>query len=411
MRQLFARDNKFTVGASYDEGDTSFTQFEQEATFSADRGTVAEEEFELETDVDTTNRYYGIYVTDTFSINPITHLTLSGRYNWADVKIRNRSGDPADDDLSGEHSFNRFNPAVGLNWNPNTLFNTWASYNEGMRVPTAAELTCADPNDPCKLPNAFLADPPLDPVISKTFEFGTRGALSPNWSYTASVYRTDLDDDIQFISASGSGTLGYFQNVGDTRRQGLELGLAGRFGRLSISGQYGYIDATFESAFTAASANNSSADGAGDIVVRPAHTIPGIAKHNIKVRADYAFTPKLSAGANFIYASDQYARGDENNQDENGKVPDYFVVNVDARYQITRQLQVFGRITNLFDTDYETFGVLGENFFNGPGFTYDRTLAEPEQFRTPGAPRGLFVGVRYDFGKAAGGSAGTTLDD
>jgi len=411
MRQLFARDNKFTVGASYDEGDTSFTQFEQEATFSADRGTVAEEEFELETDVDTTNRYYGIYVTDTFSINPITHLTLSGRYNWADVTIRNRSGNPADDDLNGEHSFNRFNPAVGLNWNPNAMLNTWASYNEGMRVPTAAELTCADPNDPCKLPNAFLADPPLDPVISKTFEFGTRGTLSPNWSYTASVYRTDLDDDIQFISASGSGTLGYFQNVGDTRRQGLELGLAGRFGRLSVSGQYGYIDATFESAFTAASANNSSADGAGDIVVRPGDTIPGIAKHNIKVRADYAFTPKLSAGANFIYASDQYARGDENNQDEHGKVPDYFVVNVDARYQITRQLQVFGRIANLFDTEYETFGVLGESFFNGPGFTYDRTLAEPEQFRTPGAPRGVFVGVRYDFGKAAGGSAATTLED
>ena len=129
------------------------------------------------------------------------------------------------------------------------------------------------------------------------------------------------------------------------------------------------------------------------------------------MRADYAFTPKLSAGANFIYASDQYARGDENNQDENGKVPDYFVVNVDARYQITRQLQVFGRIANLFDTEYETFGVLGESFFNGPGFTYDRTLAEPEQFRTPGAPRGVFVGVRYDFGKAAGGSAATTLED
>jgi iron complex outermembrane recepter protein len=411
LRRLFARDNKLTVGVSYDEGKTTFTQFEQDAVFSADRGTVAVEDFELETDVDTENRYYGVYVTDTFSFNEITHLTLSGRYNWADVEIRNRSGDPDDDDLNGDHSFNRFNPAVGLNWNPNRMFNTWASYNEGMRVPTAAELTCADPDDPCKLPNAFLADPPLDPVISKTFELGTRGALSPNWSYTASVYRTDLDDDIQFISASGSGTLGFFQNVGDTRRQGLELGLAARFGRLTISGQYGYIDATFESTFTVASANNSSADAAGDIVVRPGDTIPGIPKHNFKVRADFAFTPKLAAGANLIYASEQYARGDENNEDENGKVPDYFVMNVDARYQITKQLQLFGRITNLFDTEYETFGVLGENFFNGPGFTYDLTLAEPEQFRTPGAARGFFVGVRYDFGKPPPGSSGTALDD
>jgi outer membrane receptor protein involved in Fe transport len=398
LRQLFAHENKFTVGATYDEGKTTFTQFEQEAVFSADRGTVGVDDFELETDIDTTNRYYGVFVTDTFSFNDITHLTLSGRYNWANIKISDNTG--LEPDLNGEHDFDRFNPAIGLNWNPSARFNTWASYNEGMRVPTAAELTCADPTAPCKLPNAFLADPPLDPVISKTFEFGTRGALSPTWSYSASVYRTDLQDDIQFISASGSGVLGYFQNVGDTRRQGLELGLSGHFGRLTLTGQYGYIDATFQSTFTVASANNSSADAAGDIVVTPGDSIPGIPKHNFKLRADYAFTPKLSAGANLIYASDQYARGDENNQDENGKVPDYFVVNMDARYQVTNQLQVFGRITNLFDTEYQTFGVLGENFFNGPGFTYDQTLAAPEQFRTPGAPRGFFVGVRYDFVKA-----------
>jgi outer membrane receptor protein involved in Fe transport len=409
LRQLFAHENKLTVGATYDEGKTSFKQFEQGATFSADRGTIADEDFELETDVDTTNRYYGLFVTDTFSINNITHLTLSGRYNWADIKIRNQSDDPADDDLNGDHSFDRFNPAIGLNWNPNARFNTWASYNEGMRVPTPAELTCADPSAPCKLPNAFLADPPLDPVIAKTFELGTRGALAPRWSYTASVYRTDLEDDIQFISASGSGVLGYFQNVGKTRRQGLELGLQGSFGKLTLGANYGYIDATFQSTFVVASANNSSAVG-GDITVTPGDSIPGIPKHNFKVRADYAFTPKLSAGANLVYASEQYARGDENNQDDNGKVPDYFVVNVDARYQLTDKLQVFGRITNLFDTEYQTFGVLGENFFNGPGFTYDAALADSEQFRTPGAPRGIFVGVRYDFVKPPSRS-GASLDD
>jgi outer membrane receptor protein involved in Fe transport len=408
LRQLFARANKLTVGATYDEGKTTFTQFEQEAVFSADRGTIGVDDFELETDIDTTNRYYGLFLTDTFSFNDITHLTLAGRYNWATIKISDNSG--LEPDLNGEHDFDRFNPAIGLNWNPSALFNTWASYNEGMRVPTAAELTCADPTAPCKLPNAFLADPPLDPVISKTFELGTRGALSPRWSYSASAYRTDLEDDIQFISASGSGVLGYFQNVGKTRRQGLELGLQGSFGKLSLSANYGYIDATFQSTFVVASANNSSADAAGDITVTPGDTIPGIPKHNFKVRADYAFTPKLSAGANFIYASDQYARGDENNQDDNGKVPDYFVVNVDARYRVTDKLQVFGRVTNLFDTEYETFGVLGENFFNGPNFTYDRTLADSEQFRTPGAPRGIFVGVRYDFVKAPARSS-TTLDD
>jgi outer membrane receptor protein involved in Fe transport len=409
LRQLFARDNKLTLGASYDEGKTRFKQFEQEAVFSADRGTLGVSDFELATDVNTTNQYYGLFVTDTFSFDSITFLTLSGRYNWAKVKIQNK-GDPADDALNGDHSFDRFNPAIGLNWNPSRSFNTWASYNEGMRVPTPAELTCADPTAPCKLPNAFLADPPLNPVISRTFELGSRGAITDTVSYTLSAYRTDLDDDIQFISASSSGTLGYFKNVGKTRRQGIELGLQARLGKLALSGAYGFIDATYQSTFAVSSPNNSSANGVGDIVVRPGDKIPGIPQHNLKVRADYAFTPKVSAGLTGIYASEQYARGDENNQDVNGKLPSYFIVNLDARYHVTDQLQVFGKVTNLFDKQYEVFGVLGENFFNGPNFTYDRAAAGPEQFRTPGAPRGFFVGVRYDFVKAPQRAGGADLD-
>jgi outer membrane receptor protein involved in Fe transport len=401
LGQLASKENKFTVGASYDAGRTRFTQFEQEADFTTDRGTFGTEAFGLETDIKTDNDYYGIYFTDTWSINPITHLTVAGRYNTAKVKIRNVSGDPADDGLNGEHSFNRFNPAIGLNWNPDAMFNTFVGYNEGMRAPTPAELTCADPTAPCKLPNAFLADPPLDPVISKTFELGTRGRLAENTSYSAALFRTDLRDDIQFVSASGSGTLGFFQNVGKTRRQGIELGLQTRWRKLTVKGAYSYLDATFQDAFTVASPTNSSADAAGDIRVTPGDNIPGIPKHSVKLRGDYAFTPRIFAGLTLVYASDQYARGDENNQDNKGKVPSFTVVDLDARWQITDQLQLFGRVNNVFDTQYEVFGILGQNFFNGPGYTFDARpgVVTNDQFRTPGAPRAFYVGIRYEFGR------------
>jgi iron complex outermembrane recepter protein len=397
LRPLRGKDNKFTVGASYDQGNTNFSQAEQLAVFAADRNTVGVTPFEPETDVDTTNRYYGVYLTDTFSFNEITHLTLSARYNRARVDITDRSGD--DPALNGSHTFVRFNPAIGLNYNPSRALNTYVSYNEGMRAPTPAELTCADPGVPCKLPNAFLADPPLNPVVSRTFELGTRGMLSPSTFYSASVFRTDLRDDIQFVSASGTNVAGFFQNVGKTRRQGIELGLQQRWDKLQVKAAYSYIDATFRSAFTVHSEANSSADASGDIPVAPGDRIPGIPKHNIKLRGEYAFTEALSAGVNVVYASSQFARGDENNEDANGAVPGYTVVNLDARWNITEQLQVFGKVTNLFDREYENVGVLGENFFRGPGFTYDQTAAGPEQFRSPGAPRGIWVGVRYTFGR------------
>ena len=396
LGNLLGKKNNFTVGSSADLGNTDFTQLAQNALFTPDRGTTGIGGFVGETDVATSNAYYGLYLTDTYSFTERWHLTLSGRYNWAKVKIEDKSG--AADELNGEHIFKRFNPAAGLNFNPTPTLSTYVAYSEGMRAPTPVELTCADPITPCRLPNNFLADPPLKKVVSRTMEAGVRGRWSEALGWNASVYRTDLNDDIIFISSGGAVNAGFFQNSGKTRRQGVELGMHGRFRKLSVAANYGYIDATFESALTLNSPANSSAVG-NDIQVSPGNKVPGIPEHSLKLRMEYDVTEAVSVATNIMYFSSQYARGDENNQDANGKIPGYTLVNLDARYQFNKQLMFFGRVTNLFDKEYETLGVLGENFFNGPGRTFDSGAVAPEQFRSTGAPRGVWVGVQYEFGK------------
>ena len=110
-------------------------------------------------------------------------LTASARYNHARVRIEDRTGEAPD--LNGTNTFSRLNPAIGVNFNPTSRLTAYASYNEGARAPTAVELTCADPDAPCKLPNDFLADPPLDEVISKTAEIGARGVAGAIWHWSA----------------------------------------------------------------------------------------------------------------------------------------------------------------------------------------------------------------------------------
>ncbi|HEX9181447.1 MAG TPA: TonB-dependent receptor [Burkholderiales bacterium] len=412
LGNLFGRANQFTLGASYDYGRTDFIQEFQFADFTADRGTFGLTGFSLLTDVETSNRYYGLYFSDVLSLTPQLHMTLAGRYNRAKAEIRDQTGlEPA---LNGSHTFSRFNPAVGFNWNLNPAVNTYIGYNEGMRAPTAVELTCADPNAPCKLPNAFLADPPLEPVIAKTWEGGMRGRVLGNTNYSFALFHTDLEDDIQFIGSATSPGAGFFQNVGETRRQGLEFALSQRYERLRMWAAYSLIEATFESPLLINSPFNSSADANGQIQVNPGNRIPGIPRHQLKFRADYAFTPKFSAGITVQAFSDQYARGDENNQDINGKVPGYSIVNLDASYQWDDRLQFWAKANNVFNVDYESFGVLGENFFTGTGFTYYDTTpgAAPraEQFRGPGAPFGIWVGVTYWFDKPKGGAKGGSPD-
>lgn len=397
LSKLLGKKNQMVVGASADLGRAGFVQTSQEAQFNASRGADPTGPFTPVTDAATRNRYYGVFATDTFSFDDRWALTLSGRYNLARIQIEDRSGTAPG--LNGNNSFSRFNPAIGLNFNPTPTLTTYASYNEGMRAPTPIELTCADPNAPCKLPNNFLSDPPLKKVVSRTIETGARGKIGETANWSAAVYRTQLSDDIAFISSQGAGSnTGFFQNVGNTRRQGLELSGTDKFGAMTVTARYSYIDATYQSNFLENSPVNSSADSTtGAIAIMPGNHIPGIPKHNLKFRVDYDATERWSIGSNIMYSSAVFARGDENNVDVRGKVPGYTVVNLDSRYKVTKAIEVFARVNNLFDRQYANFGILGRNAFTGPNQSFDNGNSVGEQFRGYGAPRGIWAGLRYSW--------------
>ncbi|MGH8778025.1 TonB-dependent receptor [Paraburkholderia sp.] len=394
LGKLGGMQNQLVAGVSADIANSHYTESSQDAVFTDSRATIGIGDFAQQTDARTHNGSYGIYLEDTLSITPQWSVTLAGRYNWADASIGDVSG--MQPQLDGHHTFSRFNPAFGINWNPVPGFTAYATYNEGMRSPTAIELACADPSAPCSLPNDFVSDPALKPVISKTFEVGARGRIGHSTTWSASAYSTTLDNDIEFISANGaSSSQGFFQNVGRTRRQGLELAGHSRFGPVAVTASYSYVDATYRSTWTESSQSNSSAGANGNITVKPGNHIPGIPASTVKLRLDYDATSKWTIGTNLTWRGSVYAQGDENNQDANGKISGYLLVDLDTTYQVTKQLQVFASVTNLFDKQYASFGVLGENFFNGPNHTFDGANPTNEQFIGPGAPRGVWVGLRY----------------
>ena len=298
--------------------------------------------------------------------------------------------------LSGDHAFSRFNPGMGATYNPRKELTFYTNYSEGMRTPTAIELACADPSAPCSLPNNFIADPALNPVIARTAEFGARGKFGDKSRWSASVFRTALDGDIEFISSSGASTsTGYFQNVGQTRRQGLEVAANTVIGKLGMGMNYSYVDASYQTPFVERSASNSSANANGNINVLPGNKMPGIPQNTFKLLLDYAAMSQWDIGANLLYRSAIFARGDENNKDRNGMIAGYSVLNIFTNYAISRDLQLFARVDNVFNKQYADFGVLGQNFFNGPGRTFDGNNVSNEQFIAPSAPRGAWIGLRY----------------
>ena len=399
LGDLAGHKNQFTVGASADMGRTNFQSDTSEATVVGSQTVTIQPASALgSVRLHARNDYYGLYGTDTYSFNEQWHLTLSGRYNVAKVKLSGYNIDDASvsHDLSGRHFYSRFNPAVGLNFNPSKALNLYGGYNEGMRAATPVELSCADRLNPCALPNSFASDPHLKAVVSRTWEGGARGEFLAGFNWNVGLYRTENENDIQFISdPTNPTTFGFFDNVGKTLRQGLELGLSGKLNKLTLSANYGYVDATFETPFSVNTLNGSA-------TVNEGSEIPGIPHHTMKLRVAYEITPAWTVGSNIVMASNQYARGDETNQMGFGKVPGYGVVHLDTHYQVDEHWNVFAKVNNVFDKDYSTFGVLGTNEFTGANnsFNTDITQWQNEKFVSPSAPRAAWVGVTYEFGKA-----------
>lgn len=385
LRPLAGRDNRLILGGTVDRSRIRFASSTELGHLDETRdaiggGFLVDEAFvDLHADIDTSSAF----LTDTFSITPDLDVTLSARYNDTRIELRDQIGTA----LNGDHSYTRFNRAAGVTYRPAADLRLYASYSESNRAPSPVELTCADENDPCALPNAFLSDPPLQQVVARTYETGASGTwLTTHWH--AGLFRTINRDDILFISAGALTNRGFFTNVGDTRRQGIELALNGelRGERAKWFLTYTRLDAEFRHSFTVASPHNPAAEN-GEIPVARGSRIPGTPEHLLKAGVDVRVTSQLRVNVDLMYSSNQYFRGDEGNLTE--PLPSYTVVNAGAEWQLSPNLTLFTQIENVFDRNYATFGLFGAgNEVLGPGF-------DDPRFVSPGGPRSAWLGVRW----------------
>jgi outer membrane receptor protein involved in Fe transport len=422
-QDLFGWANQGTVGADFTGSNDSFSQNYQYGELPLDRlliYTVSPYNNQTVISLSGENKIYGAYLTDTLSPSKLLHFTLSARYNRSTETLNGYSIDTDIGDfgngfnerstLSGDHTFTHVNPAFGFTVTPTDTLTFYANYNEASRAPTVIELGCANPQAPCGLPNDFASDPALNQVIARTFEAGARGNLPDqqlNWS--ADLFRTVNQNDIQFV-ASGINS-GYFNNVGNTRRQGLDLSLGGKEGSLTWHLAYSYVDATFQSTFEVSAESNSTADANGNILVQPGDRIPLIPKHTGRLVVDYAMTPQWDVGGNLIATSGSYLHGNENNANQaggtngegayvvgSGWISGYVVVNLQSTYHVSKRIDIFARLGNLFDKRYATAGFLTSSSFNPNGSLIPNPDDAPnENAVSPGAPRAAWGGIRVRF--------------
>lgn len=424
--------NQFAAGAALERGTVTYTQTTDYAYVNPNRTLTSVPAWQDSSAVDlhgvTPN--WSLYFTDTLTLAKTVNVTVSGRYNRFTVDNMDRLNPiPGPGSLDGDYVFQRFNPAIGITWSPISALNAYARYSQGSRAPTSIELGCADADAPCSLPNSLSSDPPLQPVVTDTWEAGLRGKpeipFLHNLNWNVGAYRSENHNDILFIAAPQTGT-GYFQNFAKTLREGFDADLSGQIGRATWGLDYNFLSATYQSTETldgsANNTNNIALQGypglPGVITVQPGDRIPLIPKNSGKAYVDFQITKKLGLDLNEVVISSSYARGNENNAYAAdgvyylgpGVSPGYAVTNLRARYDLTRHLQLALQIDNLFDRRYYTAAWISNTALSAQGAIQSLPFsvlttgpyagsapAQSATFFTPGAPIRAWVELKLRF--------------
>jgi len=409
---IFGHTNQFLMGASYDHGNTTYSTSSILGTFGSDFVVdslgiqFSAPSVVAPRNITALNDYVGAYFSDTFDVNERLSLTGGGRYNIAMINLEDNTGQFPE--LDGIDTYVHFNPMAGAAYKINPGLSLYGGYSEANRAPVAAELACADPKNPCLIESFLTADPPLQQVVSDTWEMGLRSTQtfgSDKLQWGLGAFRTENINDIITVFSNIAGR-GVFQNAGNTLRQGVEANISYKTSKWFFYANYALVDATFLNPLTLTSLSpfattcpgtDPSAD-TNCINVRPGDHLPGIPENRVKLGADYWITSKWKFGGDLVAASGQYFFGDESNQDK--QVGGYTRVDLHTSYDMTPRLQLYGLINNLFDQHFGLNGgytevdqansasaanpVTGPNFFTNP-----RSIV-------PAAPFEVYGGVKIE---------------
>ena len=402
---IFGHDNEFTLGAALDYASNSYYTGAQIGLLNAQLivlpsdlvvdspenspGALANGD-PVPVSVDSINKSLGMYVTDTFNVTQALAVTASGRYNISNIDLFDQLGT----NLNGYNRFTHFNPAIGTTYKVLPILTLYGGIANNTRTPTASEIECSSPTALCLLPTNLAGDPPnLKQVVSHTTEVGVRGTLPDvmggQLTYSLSAFRTLLENDIFGVATSVSA--GYFQNIGDTRRQGFEAGIGYNAEKWSAYANYSYVQATFESPLLLPSPSNPYQDANANIQVLPGDRMPGIPESRLKLGVDYKFIPQWTIGTSVIVTGNYYYVGDESNQ--LAPIGGYTTVDLHTSYKPFAHFEVFATVDNLLNRKYATWGILSDpSGQNAPGVPANGPY-DP-RFLSPAAPLEVFAGVR-----------------
>ena len=282
-------------------------------------------------------------------------LTLGGRADRLRMTIDDHLF--TDGDNSGNREFDEGSYSVGLALQAAPGHTVYTTVSSAFESPTFTEL--ANPS------GAGGFNPSLEPQTALNREIGARGALTERLFYEAALFRVEVDDEITPYEIGGRT---FYQNAGQTRRDGMELGLEhATTDRLTLALTWTWSDFRFEDFYD----TQQAADVSGN-------RLPGLPEHHFYAQVNWQADNGVFASVDSLFGTHRYAENTNTT-----RVGSELLVNVRGgkAWKLNRQtLTLFAGINNLLGRDYYSNLRINANsdrpvedrgyFEPGPGTTY-----------------------------------------
>ncbi len=301
------------------------------------------------------------YAQGTWHFAPLWSLTLGARHSVVRFSSLDHYITATNPNDSGRVAYGSTGPVAGLMFYARPDWHVYVSYGRGFATPTFSELAYR--------PNGSGLNFSLQPSRSRNAEIGSKWQFGDGGKLDVALFQANTRDEIGVLRSSGGRTI--YQDVGRSRRRGVEVGLHLPLGdEWAVDAAYTYLDARFRNAF-------GDCDGPAGCRVAAGARMPGVPRQLLNARLRWGGIRGWHAGLQIDAVSAVLA-----NDAGTIVAPGYAIAGVNAGYVLDTgryQIAPFARIDNLFDRKY--IGALIVNQAHGGSF-------EPAPGRT------FFAGVK-----------------
>ncbi|WP_412098107.1 TonB-dependent receptor family protein [Halomonas denitrificans] len=197
-----ALDGMVGVDAARQEDD----RHRQEVAFSGEiTGEVADETQTAES--------LGIFAQGDLALDEQWTLSAGIRHDRVELDIEDDF--TSDGDQSGQRTFEDTNGSLGISYRYHPNHQLYANTSTAFETPTFSEFAN---------PAGGGFNPDVEPQQSWSREVGARGTLTSGLDYDITLFSIEVKDELVPYEIEGSDRT-FYSNLGDTRREGLELAL------------------------------------------------------------------------------------------------------------------------------------------------------------------------------------------